>query len=267
MKKIDNVSSIDGRLLLQEIFYKLRFERQRSSFASLFILWRICTSETEISNYVNKNIVLMHKLGLLRGTVIWLEEIVNRYYFSTIHSFVYLGAAILLILMGVNRFSDKISDTIVIYGIAFEAAMLVFIFIVMLFTPNEDVSNLKVDDGNEDFEKELLDEIGEISRDFAVTSTQLDKITDHLLSVVARQNELTNILLEISKTNADVVNPNPQMLEIMGKTNETLREFRENIIELNKTASQLKQDEVKIVVRNEIESFFVSKVSGENIAK
>jgi methyl-accepting chemotaxis protein len=130
----------------------------------------------------------------------------------------------------------------------------------MFFTPNEDVLNLKNDDGNEIFEKELLDEIGEISRDFALTSTQLDKITDHLLSVVDRQNELTNILLNIAKTNADIINPNPQMLEIMGKTNESLKEFKDNIIELNRTTNQLKQEEIRIIVRREIVNFFANRI-------
>ncbi|MPM80089.1 hypothetical protein SDC9_127135 [bioreactor metagenome] len=138
--------------------------------------------------------------------------------------------------------------------------MLVFMFIVMLFTPNEDVSNLKNNNENENYEKELLEEIGEISRDFAVTSAQLDKITDHILAVVDRQSELTNTLLEIAKTNADVVNPNPKMIEIMNETNETLKDFKNNIIELNKTTNQLKQEEMKIIVRKEVERFLTNKI-------
>jgi len=261
MKKIDNISSIEGRLLLQEIFFKLRFERQRSSFATLFILWRICTSETEISKYINKDIAIMFKLGFMRGTAVWLEEIVNRYYFSTINSFVYFGAAILLVLIGVNRFSDKVNDITVVYGLVFEASLLVLVFIVMLFTPNEDVSNLKNNDNeNEIFERELLDDIGEISRDFALTSAQLEKITDHLITVAGRQNELMNIFSEIAKTNADATNPNPKMLEIMAKTNETLIEFKDNITELTKTTNQLKQEEIQIIVRKEIEKFFTDRI-------
>ena len=266
MKKIDNISSIDGRLLLREIFYKLRFERQRSSFATLFILWRICTVETETNKYINKDITIMHKLGFFRGTSIWLEEIVNRYYFSTINSFVYFGAAILLVLIGINTFSDKVSNTTVLYGLLFEASLLFLMFFVMLFTPNEDISNLdsnllNTNEENENFERELLDEIGEISRDFAHTSSQLEKITDHLLTVVDRQNELTAIFSDIAKTNAEAINPNPKMLEIMNETNETLIKFKDNIAELNETTNQLKQEEIQIVVRKELENFFTKKIS------
>jgi hypothetical protein len=137
MKKIDNISSIDGRLLLQQIFHQIRFERQRNSISTLFILWRICISDTEINQYLNpeQDITIMYKLGFWRGTLLWLEEIVNRYYFSTINSFVYFGAAVLLVFIGINRFTDKVDDSTVVYGLAFEAIMLIAMFIVMLFTP------------------------------------------------------------------------------------------------------------------------------------
>lgn len=263
MKKIDNISSIDGRIILKEIFYKLKFERQRNSFSVLFTLWRICVSELEISQYIEHDVTIMYKLGFLRGTLLWLEEVVNRYYFSVLNSFAYFGAAVLLVLIGINRFTERIDDSVVIYGLIFEAMMLVFIFIVMLFTPSEDVTELsKSEEQGGQFERELLDEIGEISRDFAVTSTQLDKITDHLLLVIDRQNELTKIFLEISKTNADVVNPNPKMIEIMNATNIALADFNKNINELNRTANELKQEEIQIIVRRELENFFANRISG-----
>ncbi|MDR0927121.1 MAG: hypothetical protein LBO69_05080 [Ignavibacteria bacterium] len=262
MKKIGNISSIEGRILLQEIFHKLRFERQRSGISTLFILWRICTSGIEIKQYFNEDITIIHKIGLLRGTAVWFEEIVNRFYFSTINSFVYFGAAVLLVIIGVNRFSDKVDNSFVIFGIAFEATMLLFMFIVMLFSPNEDVNTLiNEEDSEDDMAKELLDEVGEISRDFAVTSTQLDKITDHLLAIVDRQNELSDIFLQISKTFADVVNPNPQMINTMNATNALLKEFQQNIIELNNTTRQLKQEELQILVRNEVERFLTNRIS------
>jgi hypothetical protein len=255
--RIDNISSIDGRLLLQDIFHNLRFEHQRSAISTLLTLWRICISDTELSQYVKDDVTVMHKLGFLRGTRLWLEEIVNRYYFSSINSFVYFGAAVLLVLIGVNRFSDKVDNSVVIYGLVFEASMLLLMFVIMLFTPNDDVSTLKKDETNDDLDKELLNEIGEISRDFAVTSVQLEKITDHLLSLYERQNELTDILKNIAKMNADAIAPNPQMLEVMKSTNEALAEFKQNIIKLNETTKQLEQEQIQIAVHKEVERFIL----------
>ena len=46
MKTIDNLASLDGRILIHEIYYKLKFERQKF-FSVLIALWRLCTVETE----------------------------------------------------------------------------------------------------------------------------------------------------------------------------------------------------------------------------
>jgi hypothetical protein len=261
MKKIDNISSIEGRIILHNIFHKLRFERQRSSISSLFILWRICVSDSEINQYLKEDIEMLHKLGLLRGTAIWLEEIVNRYYFSTMNSFVYFGAAVLLVLIGVNRFTDKVDNSIVIYGLGFEASMLIFMFIIMLFTPNADVTDMSDEDQEDELVKELLNDIGEISRDFAVTSTQLEKITDHLISVSDKQNALTNILSEIANSLSDATSPNPKMLEMMQATNKTLLEFNENIEKLNSTANKLKHEEIEVAGRKEVEKILTNNIA------
>ncbi len=262
MKKIDNIASVEGRLLLHDIYHKFKFEQQRNSISSLLILWRLCTAETDVSKYINEDIIIVHKLGLLQGTFIWLEEVVNRYYFSTINSFVYFGAAIFLVLVGLNRFTDKIDNTTVIAGLIFEAAMLLLMFLIMLFTPNDDVLDLK-QDLNEDnsLQKELLDEIGEISRDFAVTSSQLDKVSNSLSVVSDKQNELFLIMSDIVKTNADAARPNPKMLEAMNETNAALVKFNDTVILLNETASKLKSVEIEIAVRKEIENFFTNKIS------
>jgi len=259
MKKIDNIASIDGRLLLHEIYHKLKFERQRSSLSSLLTLWHICTTESEIYQYLNEDINILHKLGFFRGTFLWLEEIVNRYYFSTINSFVYFGAAVLLVLIGLNNFTDKVDRSVVIYGLAFEASMLLLMFFVMLFTPEDDVTELKNKD--EDPIKELLDEVGEISRDFAVTSAQLEKISDNFETIITKQNQISILLSEVAKTNAEAVQPNPKMIEIMSETNTALSEFNNTIKQLNTSAEQIKSEEIISTVRKELEKILTQKVN------
>ena len=142
MKKIDTLSSIDGRRLLYKIFHELRYEKQLPSRSVLALCWRLCTQEREIFRFVKQEAIVSHPLGIVAGTALWMEEIVNRFYFSTVNSFVYLGAALLLVLIGIRRFSDNVSDGVVIAGIVFEALMLVFMFVVMIFTPNEDIEEL-----------------------------------------------------------------------------------------------------------------------------
>lgn len=264
MTKIDILSSINGRHLINNLFRVIRFEKQRSSIATLFIMWRVCISNTTIANslvsyYLKDNIQILYKLGFFKGTIIWLEEIVNKYYFSFISAFVYFGAAIVLMLAGLNRFSNIVDDRIVIYGFSFEAAMLVFIFIIMLFSPNDDINNYSVED-EDSLEKELLDEIGEISKDFAITSTQLDKIANHLLIIVDRQNELTNTLKDVADRFADIQNPNPKVAETMQETTNELLKFNSQLTQFIDATNKLKQEEITLAVRKELEKIFSKKI-------
>ena len=264
MIKIDVLSAIKGRQLVNELFKKIRFEKQRSGLAALFILWRICISNAAsvsslISRYLNKDVKVFHKLGFLRGTILWLEEIVNRFYYSIFTSFAYFGAAIVLVLAGLNRFSDIVDNKLVLYGFCFEAGILIFIFIIMLFSPNDDVNDFVADD--EDLEKELLDEIGEISKDFAITSTQLDKISAHLVAIIDRQNELSDTLKDIVCKFSDIQNPNPKAIETMQNTNEELSRFNSQLSKFIDATNKLKQEEISIAVRKELEKIIYNRMN------
>jgi hypothetical protein len=260
MKKIDNFGSISGRRLLQDIFKSLRYEKQWSSFAALIATWRLATREIDLEQYTNEDVQIIHSLGFWRGTAVWLEEIVNRFYFSTINSFAYFGAAILLVLVGVRRFSDHVSDEIVIAGILFEAALLLFLFFIMLFTPNEEIAS---NDQREefDFQKELLNEVGEISRDFAAITMQLENLTEKLNALISLQNEALAQISSIAKSFLDISQPNPEFVKILQQTNHSLLDFNDKIKLLNENISQIKQEEIKIAIRNELEQILSNKLA------
>jgi len=260
MKKIDNFGSISGRRLLQDIFKSLRYEKQWSSFAALIATWRLATREIDLEQYTNEDVQIIHSLGFWRGTAVWLEEIVNRFYFSTINSFAYFGPAILLVLVGVRRFSDHVSDEIVIAGILFEAALLLFLFFIMLFTPNEEIAS---NDQREefDFQKELLNEVGEISRDFAATTMQLENLTEKLNALISLQNEALAQISSIAKSFHDISQPNPEFVKILQQTNHSLLDFNDKIKLLNENISQIKQEEIKIAIRNELEQILSNKLA------
>ncbi len=262
MEQIGTLSSIEGRKLLYEIFQEFRYQKQMSNFAILSLTWRICTTEREISRYTKKEIQVLHPLGFFRGTALWMEEIVNRFYFSTINSFVYLGAAVLLVLIGVRRFSSSVSDSIVIAGVAFEALMLLFMFIVMLFTPSEDA--LPFDKTDEDPQKELLYEIGEIATDFATAVSKLETLGDNVKNLLIQQTEILSLLRESNEMTRQIVSPNPKLIEIMEQTNQSLQKFKESIEKLNETTNRLAQEEIEIAVRRELEKFFTNILNNKN---
>jgi|YNPMSStandDraft_1061717.scaffolds.fasta_scaffold00053_20 methyl-accepting chemotaxis protein len=263
MKKIDNFGSLEGRELLRNVFKELRYEKQRSAFASLVATWRLATSEIDLEKYANDELQVMHSLGFWKGTSIWLEEVVNRFYFTTINSFAYFGAAILLVLVGVRRFSDHVSDNVVIAGIIFEAILLFFMFFVMLFTPNDEISDTSKND-ELDSKQELINEVGEISRDFAAATLQLEKLTEKMNNMLDLQNEALNQVSSIAKSFVDISLPNPQLIEIMRETNQNLNNFNEKIKDLSKTIDELKQEQISIAIRKELEQILAKRIISDD---
>lgn len=51
MKKIDTLSGLEGRALLNKIFKEIRYEKQASGASALFTCWRLCTYESELFRY------------------------------------------------------------------------------------------------------------------------------------------------------------------------------------------------------------------------
>lgn len=267
METIETLSSIDGRKLLFQIFQELRYRKQMSNRSILALTWRICTSEREISKYTNQEVQVLHPLGFFSGTALWMEEIVNRFYFSTINSFVYLGAAILLILIGIRRFNPNVSDGIVIAGVVFEAIMLLFMFIVMLFTPSEDAlpltNNSELSDLRETSD-ELLREIGEIGTDFAEAVENLKQVSEGIFNLTKQQSELIKLVNESNELTRQVVAPNPKLIEILSQTNQSLSEFKHKIDTINETLNLLKQEKIETAVKNEIEKLFTNLMNNRN---
>jgi hypothetical protein len=257
-KRINTLSSLPGRALLNDIFKELRYEKQYSSFATLMRCWRLCINEKDINKFTNTEVNILHSLGFFGGTGLWLEEIVNRYYFSTINSFVYFGAAILLILIGVRRFSEAINDQVVIIGIAFEALMLMLMFFIMLFTPNDEISIDNQSSGNSG--DELLAEVGEIGRDFAASLIQLEKLNESFNTIIESQSKLLVNVEAVARNSADASTPNPRMLELMKQTNTALEEFSDTVEKLNQTSQSLLKEEIELTVRREVERILIDKV-------
>jgi hypothetical protein len=260
MKKVDSLSSARGRLLLQEVYYELKYKKQLSSISVLLNSWRICAYDTDLSKYVNTEVKILHRLGFWGGTKIWMEEIVNRFFFSTINSFVYFGAAVLLVLIGVRRFSDGMDDNFVIAGVIFEAMLLFFMFIVMLFTPDEDAPTFTYSDNSDDPQEELITEIGEIARDFAQSAVQLENLADELTKLNANQELLISKIGTLTEAFIENSSPNPKLLDAMRETNVELNNFKNSLTELNSTASMLRKEEIEFSVRKELEKIITNKV-------
>lgn len=257
MRKIETLSSIEGRKTLIELFKELRYEKRLSSLASLFLAWKICVGGRDLRKYSNKEINVIHPLGFFSGTGLWMQEVVNRFYFSTINSFVYFGAAILLAIIGIRRFSESVSESMVIAGVAFEAFLLIIMFVVMLFSPNDEA--LEKTDDEESEGEDLLSEIGEIGRDIAEAVNKLENVNGSINEMIRQQVNLLNQINQIAKSTGEAVSPNPQMLDSMRETNASLAEFKNTVDNLNDSINELKSEEIESAVRKEVERLFVNR--------
>ena len=264
MKTIETLASIEGRKLLGQIYKELRFNKQQSGLSTLYQCWKICISEKEIFRFIKADVTVAHNLGFLAGTSLWMQEIVNRYYFSAINSFVYFGAAILLVLIGLRQFTNEVSNEVVIAGVAFEALMLLFMFIVMLFAPNEDDNNpIDSDDSDEGID-DLITEVGEIGRDFAAVVVQLENMSNTQKDLLNQQALLIKVVSNLAEGISDSSSPNPKMLLAMKDTNEALQNFKETVDKLNENAMKLQKEEIKAAVRKEFENIIGEKLGVQN---
>lgn len=202
----------------------------------------------------------MHPLGMFRGAALWMEETVNRFYFSSINSFVYLGAAVLLVLIGVRRFSSVVSEQVIIAGLIFEASMLVLMFSVMFFTPGQDISE-ETAKSNEN--EDILSEIGEIGRDFASAVLQIEQLASGVEKLSARQEESIAAANKATEIAAAAISPNPQLLETMRETGAALKDLNSKINELSAEIEEIRKEKIESAVRAELEKYFSSKLESK----
>lgn len=251
MQTIETIASIEGRRLLHSIFRELRFERQFNSFKILLTTWKVCTSEQNIGNISNKDISILHKIGFLKGSAVWMEEIVNRFFFSSVLSLVYFGAAFLILVIGLNRYIDGIPLFLLIAAVVFESTMLIVMFFTMLFSPKDD-SYYDEENTNETTKDELLLEIGEIGRDLASAVEQLENVNSAFKSIITIQHDMVESLKEVNRINMELSQPNPELIEHLRKTNVELEQFQNSFHELNKSISQIKDEKIDEKVKEQI---------------
>jgi len=261
--EITSLDSISGRKYLQDIYSELKFQKNYGSINLLYALWKICINPKNIKKYSSIDLNVAYSQGFFRGTALWMEEIFNRHYFSTLNAFVYFGAAILLLLVGIRKFSSYINDTIVILGFVFEASLLILMFIFLLFSPKDEIDTLETGEEENESEKELLDEIGEIARDMADSTFQLQKINANLSELISSQNNLINNIQTFSQNLVQTVAPNTELLNAMHNVSLSLNNFEKQLTELNNDLQNIKVMNIQASIRQELEKFLMNNIKNE----
>lgn len=254
MTQLETLSSVQGRALLRDIYRELRFERQLGALATVRICWQICTTERELVRLTKRDVVIMHPLGIWNGTSLWMQEVVNRYFYAAINAFVYFGAALLLIAVGLNRTHVIESPVIVVLGVILEAILLMALFTVMFFTPaDEPEPSATSPQGQGAMTDELLRELGEIGRDYAAMAVQLETIAGALTDIVDRQETLIRAVRESVDAAVSAVAPNPELMRSMESTSRSLDTLADSVSELDQRLRSVERQEVERLVRIELE--------------
>jgi methyl-accepting chemotaxis protein len=125
-------------------------------------------------------------------------------------------------------------------------------FIVMLFTPEDEPEKYELSKRKSDSEL-LIEEVGEISVDFAGAVVQLEQIADSMKNFLHNQADLIAQFNSINQKLNELNQPNPEMISILKQTNNELNTLRENITKLNDAADSIKRAEIEAAVRKELE--------------
>ncbi len=254
MTQLETLSAVQGRALLREIYRELRFERQLGAIATLRACWSICTTERELFRLTKRDVIVLHPLGVWAGTSLWMQEIVNRHFYAPVNAVVYLGAAGLLLAVGLNRTHVIDTPALVVAGIVVEALLLAVLFVVMFFAPPDetDVPSLSPAGGTGTTE-ELLRELGEIGRDYAAMAVQLESIAGTLSDVVERQDAMLSTVTDSVQAAISAVAPNPELLASMKETTSALNAFAGSVGILAERLRAVERQEVERLVRTELE--------------
>lgn len=254
-REISSLASPEGRSFYRSLYHELRFEQQYSSWETLRTLWRIATRERTLRSTTAGEVTIRHPLGIGAGTKLWLEEIVSRYYYSTVLSFVYAGAALLLVVVGLRRFSSFISDTVVLLSVGLEALLLLVLFTVMFFNPGDDGS-----DPHTAKLEELIEEVGEIGRDYASVAFRLERATATLEQIARDTARLAEAAERSAQAACDAVRPNPELIPLLQSVNEALTDFKRSVEELTATARAIQREAIEEAVRAELARLVAPRV-------
>jgi hypothetical protein len=185
-RNLTNLATAAGRSAYQEYWHDLVVEQRNAVILSLFRLWRTAAFGSELRVTASDTTYRVgHPLGPRAGTRIFMEEIIVRHYYNNVQALVYFGAVILLVFLGL-RFAGLLSESVSLIGIAIEAFMLLMLFTVLFYAPEEEPALLPAGeeeetDGEEedgdDHEviREVLHELEEIGSSYATLGMRLEQ--------------------------------------------------------------------------------------------
>ena len=263
---LQNLNTPGGRGAYQRYWHDLVVDQRNLLFPSLLRLWQTATTgrNFELAT-TGESFQVVHPLGIRAGTRLFMEEVIVRHYFNNIQALVYLGAVLLLTSLGL-RFAGLLSERIALIGIGIEVIMLLMLFTVLFYTPEE---TYVVGEGGSDEEgegtsgeesvhatiREVLEELEEIGGTYAALgmrmerlaqaqSEQIESLTDHVSRITGLQELAAHS-------------------EGLARMNDRLDRLVDSIDRMNQRIEILTGKEIEYRVRQELERRITPAVAPE----
>lgn len=255
---ISNLATAAGRAAYQEYWHDLVVDQRSAVLPSLWQLWRKAAFGSEFRvTATDTSYKIGHPLGARAGTRIFMEEIVVRHYYNNVQALVYFGAVILLVFLGL-RFAGLLSERVALIGIAIEACMLLLLFTMLFYAPEEDAvshpGHAGEGDANEGREearedramiREVLEELEDIGSSYAGLAMKLEQ------SAKAQEEGLRELTQRVSAIQGlNLLEAHAERLET---TNSLLTQLVTSIDAMNSRIDMMFGKELEYYVRREFE--------------
>ena len=262
---LSNLATPAGRTAYQELWHDLIVHQRRAVVPALWQLWRTAAYGQEMRMTASDNAYRIgHPLGARVGTRVFMEEIVVRHYFNNVQALVYFGAVVLLVFLGL-RFAGLVSETASLVGVAVEAFMLLMLFTVLFYAPEEvhhsalataDPTDA-TSDADEDREviREVLKEIEEIGSSYASLAMRLEQTSRN------QDDSLRELSQRVSAIKGlNLLESHAERLET---TNTLLAQLTSSIEAMNRRIDMLFGKEIEYHVRQELQRLVNRDVNGD----
>lgn len=271
-ESIKDLEIPEGRLLLHEFYHDRRIQ-VKLEIAIILECWRVCKHAREIQLSDGRLILIENPLGFRLGTRVCIEEIIGRYYYNSVQGWVYFGAMVLLIFVGL-RLGGVIPEKIALVGVAIEAFMLFLLAVVTYYSPSDELLPTTLQGKSPD---NLLSSVNQSVQGMTNAVSDLFRL---LSQSDMRQDVLLTRLTEyISKVSAE--NTRLQ-IEKMEETNQNFRFFsdtfqevqgamaREQVAKLQETKEALSvlndslirmHDQMNTVLRQSVHTLIKDEIS------
>jgi hypothetical protein len=253
-KTISNLATPAGRAALQSYWRDLILEQRSAVLPSLWQLWHTAAFGTEMRITASDTVYRIgHPLGMRNGFRVFMEEVIVRHYFNNVQALVYLGAVILLAFLGL-RFAGLLSEAVSLIGIGIEACMLLILFAVLFYAPEDEAPDAAApaeqqpetqEDSEQELVHEVLSEIEEIGGSYASLALKLEQSARVQEESI---RELTRRVAAIQGLN--LLESHAERLET---TNTLLAQLTSTIDAMNRRIDMLFSKDLEFYVRREFE--------------